>query len=558
MSNTEEKIDVQADEQETFLETQTADNRPIDHGWAWMTVLACFGILGLMVGSLKSFGVLLVELSRRLDAPQRTITSIQSVAGLFHLGLAPLANVLSDRTSHRTVVIIGGIFAGVGLIATAYAPSIEWLFVTYGIIAGIGFGLTMNPALVCMSSHFKDRRSLANGLSAAGSGAGSFALPNLMRYLLNELNFQGCLLIIGGILFNTICFALLLRPVTFWTRKRHACVFSQDAERIKTSDITTLSISNVNQTANPEMNQNHVVDYHSSADCVHIKHFDASKHGKETAASYPNIHLEVKRHLNGLYNPRDISFRQESVRHKTEENGQKYPLVFTSMESITPLSNFENKDSKEINHSRTCATICKHFLDISLLKNPVFIVYCISLWIGIFGHHAFFNCLPSLVNEFGISDTDGAFLVSLVGLSDLIGRIVSGWFSDLRFIERKRMFQFTMGLFSIFNLILPHVRSYTGLCIISVIAGVVTGGYAGIQLSVLSDVFGVENVSSSWGIVAFFASFALLLSPFLSGLTTDLTGSWTNAFRLSGSLMIVGSLLIFLEKFCSKSDARDS
>lgn len=373
----------------------------------------------------------------------------------------------------------------------------------------------MNPALVCMSSHFKDRRSLANGLSAAGSGAGSFALPNLMRYLLDELNFQGCLLIIGGILFNTVCFALLLRPVSFWNRKGRTCVFSQDVERIKTSEKRTSSFSSVQNTDNSMSNHNHVGDYHSSADCVHTKRFDDPTLINETAASYPNIQLEVKKHCNGVYNLRDIQFRRlENARNNANRHNQKPPLQFTSMESITPIT-YINSDV--IRQNKTCTTICKHFLDVSLLKDPVFIIFCISMWIGIFGHHAFFNCLPSLVNEFGISDTDGAFLVSLVGLSDLIGRISSGYISDLRFIERKRMFQLTMGLFSIFNLILPHIRSYTGLCIICVMAGVVTGGYSGIQLSVLSDVFGVDNVASSWGIVAFFASFALLLSPFISG-----------------------------------------
>jgi len=38
-------------------------------------------------GSVKSFGVLLVELSRKFDAPASSLTFSHSLAGFFHLSL---------------------------------------------------------------------------------------------------------------------------------------------------------------------------------------------------------------------------------------------------------------------------------------------------------------------------------------------------------------------------------------------------------------------------------------------------------------------------------------
>ncbi|KAJ8301994.1 hypothetical protein KUTeg_020981 [Tegillarca granosa] len=195
---------------------------PIDHGWAWVTVAACFGVCALVVGSMKSFGVLLVDLTRRLDAP-----------------LTPFANALSTRFSHRTVVFVGGLFIAIGMISTAFVTSVAELFVTYGVITvsslvtsdwpdghinlnlssrSIGFGITLGPSLVCMGSNFNKRRAFANGLSVSGSGAGSFAIPNFIRFLVFEYGFKGCLLILGAVVLNTCVCASLFRPLNFWKK----------------------------------------------------------------------------------------------------------------------------------------------------------------------------------------------------------------------------------------------------------------------------------------------------------------------------------------------------
>lgn len=51
-----------------------------------------FGNMALVVGTLKSFGVLLVELSHRYNAPASVLASSQSLCGWLHLGLGRYAS----------------------------------------------------------------------------------------------------------------------------------------------------------------------------------------------------------------------------------------------------------------------------------------------------------------------------------------------------------------------------------------------------------------------------------------------------------------------------------
>lgn len=54
----------------------------------------------------------------------------------FLLFVAPVANILSERFSHRIVIIAGGVIAGIGFITTSFVQDIGWVFVTYGLVAG--------------------------------------------------------------------------------------------------------------------------------------------------------------------------------------------------------------------------------------------------------------------------------------------------------------------------------------------------------------------------------------------------------------------------------------
>ncbi|XP_078331197.1 monocarboxylate transporter 12-B-like [Crassostrea virginica] len=121
----------------------------------------------------------------------------------------------------------------VGLVSSSFVRHIEWFFVTYGLITGTGLGLILGPTMVFPGMYFNKKLRLALGLNAAGSGLGSFVLPNLMRLLLDTYGLSGCLLVMGGIMLHTCLFALLLRPPSFWRCSLHITKDSEDKTEIR-------------------------------------------------------------------------------------------------------------------------------------------------------------------------------------------------------------------------------------------------------------------------------------------------------------------------------------
>ena len=77
----------------------------------------------------------------------------------------PIASALIDRFGCRSTVILGGIVSATGFALSYFAPTIGVLFVTFGLISGIGLSMTFSGAVVSVTYYFDKRRSIATGLT---------------------------------------------------------------------------------------------------------------------------------------------------------------------------------------------------------------------------------------------------------------------------------------------------------------------------------------------------------------------------------------------------------
>lgn len=57
------------------------------------------------------------------------------------LSSGPLSSVMTNRFGFQVVVMLGGLLVSVGTIATSFTNSINQMYITYGLIAGIAFSI---------------------------------------------------------------------------------------------------------------------------------------------------------------------------------------------------------------------------------------------------------------------------------------------------------------------------------------------------------------------------------------------------------------------------------
>ncbi|XP_067670098.1 monocarboxylate transporter 12-like [Haliotis asinina] len=574
-------------------ETSDDSGIPLDRGWSWMIVVGCFIMHIFCVGGIKSFGIFFVELEERFETSSKALGFVQAVASTLMLGLGPVSNALSVRFTCRTVVMTGGLLIGTGFISTAFIPTFPWLYVTYGIMAGTGFGLSYAPCVVMVGHHFVKRRSLANGISVAGSGVGQFVLPNLVRYLLNEYSYQGCMLIIGAMMLHVCVCGALMRPLSSYKKKNKVAIVNQkedkgllnssleqndlsggltEKNRLLDKRVAQLTNSNQEITGSSRSlesgpadrysrHKNRLIDSKLRYFSEDVPELHGSKHSLDSKRQPPQRFYSVEE----AAPPSPVRHRR--LRHLSETKSETSlfastgDLVIASLQNI-PGSVVEVDETEEPVSKYRCCDLCRvseakskssvPLFDWQLLVNPVFLVYLCSVLIANFGYPNVFIMLASYCEELRLDKDTAALLFSLIGLSDLCGRLFFGWFSDLKFFPRRYGFLGTMAISGMLSILLPIIKYYEMLIFFCCTYGFFAGSYIALIAVVLVDCLGVEKLSSAFGFTTLSMSISLLIGPPIVGGIRDQNQSWDLSFVFSGISGILGACIVLLEPLAQR------
>ncbi|XP_067914263.1 monocarboxylate transporter 4-like [Heterodontus francisci] len=194
------------------------DTRPTgvkapDGGWGWAILLGCFVITGFSYAFPKAVSVFFKELIKEFHVGYSDTAWISSILLAMLYGTGPLCSILVNRFGCRPVMMMGGLFAAAGMVLSSLCTSIIQIYMTAGVITGLGLALNFQPSLIMLNRYFDKRRPLANGLSAAGSPVFLCCLSPLGQYLSKVYGWRGGFLILGGLLLNCCACAALMRPL---------------------------------------------------------------------------------------------------------------------------------------------------------------------------------------------------------------------------------------------------------------------------------------------------------------------------------------------------------
>jgi oxalate/formate antiporter len=86
---------------------------------------------------------------------------------------SPFQGYLVDRFGPRKLIALGGVLSGLSWVLASQVGSLLGLYLTYGLIGGLGTGIVYIGVVGQMVGWFPDRRGFAAGVVAAGYGMGA-------------------------------------------------------------------------------------------------------------------------------------------------------------------------------------------------------------------------------------------------------------------------------------------------------------------------------------------------------------------------------------------------
>ncbi|HEX6440833.1 MAG TPA: MFS transporter [Stellaceae bacterium] len=185
----------------------------VDSGRAWLVVLSAFSASFVVFGVVYSLGVFLQPVAAEFHADPAEASGFFSITSVVFYALGAFAGRAADRLGPRIVATAGAIILGLGLCLTAIVDRIWLGYLTYGLGVGIGGACCYVPTLAVVGRWFERRRNMALGMAAAGTGAGTMAVPPLAAALIQGFGWRATDVVLGvaaaAILFGC---AMLVQP----------------------------------------------------------------------------------------------------------------------------------------------------------------------------------------------------------------------------------------------------------------------------------------------------------------------------------------------------------
>ncbi len=121
----------------------------------WMLVILGM-VINLCLGSIYSWSVFVGPLTNYFTKDLGQVVSASEILLPFSVFLAffaiamPFAGKYIEKYGPRNMTIVGGCLTGLGWLLSSFAGSVQWLYLFYGVIAGIGVGIALwSPCCRC-------------------------------------------------------------------------------------------------------------------------------------------------------------------------------------------------------------------------------------------------------------------------------------------------------------------------------------------------------------------------------------------------------------------------
>ena len=199
----------------------------------WFIALA--GVfMQVALGAVYAWSVFRLPLAQQFGWSISEVTLTFTIS-IFVLGIAAFFGGLwLNRKGPRIVAVTGGALYGLGVFLASFsANKLWWLYLSYGLIGGIGLGFSYIVPVAVLVKWFPDPRGLITGVAVGGFGAGALITAPLATRLIQSVGVLSTFAYLGiAFLIVTVVAGLFMHnPPDGWRPKGWTPTQSQASQR---------------------------------------------------------------------------------------------------------------------------------------------------------------------------------------------------------------------------------------------------------------------------------------------------------------------------------------
>jgi len=217
------------------------DTKALSRRWTYLAV----GIVGMLfAGVLYAWSILKSPLAAEFGWGTSQLALNFTLAMSFFCIGGLVGAQLAKRAGHRVALAAAGVLSalGFGLTATLSGSSVAMLYLTYGVLAGLGIGIAYNVLISTVSAWFPDKKGLCSGCLMMGFGASALVLGNAADAMFQSaLGWRTTYVVVGVAICLVLAAAglLLRKPGADQVFPQPKAVKAAGTESFETRDYTT-------------------------------------------------------------------------------------------------------------------------------------------------------------------------------------------------------------------------------------------------------------------------------------------------------------------------------
>ena len=349
-------------------------------------------------------------------------------------------------------------------------------------VVGAGIGLSYVPSLVIIGTYFEKHRALANGMTFAAGSAGTFVVPPVIKHLLDTYGLDGTFYILGGMVFHVSVAGMLFRPPEFYVPRylmrrklHHMRVQAQPDDVIYLPDDVDIVAGSVMCECQPTPDIVVSADSTSQHCCEHctIQHitYPQKPSNEDVVVPIPDI--------TAVY----------VIDTSTPDGDGDLECA-----AVAPDVTASNCDTC----SETTEEVTYNW---AVLKKPLLYIYVLTLSMSDSSFGNAFMMVPTHAVDIGVSKFHAVFLVSVMGITDGVSRLLTGWLADFDKVEKKHIYKASIALCALLFFVFPLVKRYVDLVVVCALCGLVSGSFVVLAPVLLAEELGSVNIPVTYGVM---------------------------------------------------------
>ncbi|KAL4932182.1 monocarboxylate transporter [Aspergillus undulatus] len=187
---------------------------PPNGGYGWVCTIAAAAVNAHSWGFSSAYAVFLayyLDNARFEGGSRLDYAFVGSLSLTATFMVSPVATAVTQRFGIRKTMFIGTILETASLLCASMASRIWHLFLTQGVLFGLGMGMLFVPVASVVPQWSTTKRSLASGISLSGAGLGGLVYSLAAEASIRSLGLVWTFRILGILAFtiNTTCVILI-------------------------------------------------------------------------------------------------------------------------------------------------------------------------------------------------------------------------------------------------------------------------------------------------------------------------------------------------------------